>query len=180
MGGGDQCADSAQQGQTFHVRRSLMQAIENLAAGIIGRDRIYITANGLARCVHAREDRELRIRGKQHHCHHQDGLRNNGSVMRSSDNRDHQKDQSAEESYPVQTHQGTADNQTGSVDACRGSGKERRKLAEGDGSKNGAKENQRAQPKAKHQVNQEMEEGSHLGYKGARPVSRSIRRAIGG
>ena len=80
----------------------------------------------------------------------------------------------------MQTHQRAADDHTGGVNARGRSGKERRKLAEGDGGKNGAKENQRAQPKAKRQVHQRMEECAHLGYMGARPVSRSIRRAIGG
>ena len=157
-----------------------MQTIEDLPAGIIGRNRFHITAHGLASRIHSRDDGELRIRGKQHHHQDQNSLRNNRAVMRSCGNRDHEKDQSAEQSDPVKTHQRAADDHTGRVDACRRSGKERRKLAEGNGSKNGAKENQRAQPKAKHQVHQRMEECTHLGYMGARPVSRSIRRAIGG
>ena len=80
----------------------------------------------------------------------------------------------------METNQGTADDHTGGVNACRRSSEERRKLAERDRGENGSKENQRAQPEAKHEVHQRMEECAHLGYMGARPVSRSIRRAIGG
>ena len=157
-----------------------METIEDLAAGIIGGNRIYVAAYGLASRIHARDDGELRIRGKQHHHQDQNSLRNNCAVMRSRHNRDHEKDQSAEQSDPVETHQRAADDHTGGVNACRRSSKERRKLAEGDGSKNGGEENQRAEPKAKHQVHQRMEECAHLGYMGARPVSRSMRRAMGG
>ena len=136
--------------------------IEDLAAGIIGRNRIHITTHRLASRIHARDDGELRIRGKHHHQQHQNSLRNNRSVMRSCHNRDHEKDQSAEQSYPMQTHQRAADDHTGGVNACRRSSEERRKLAEGDGGEYGAKEKQRAQPKAKHQVHQRMEECAHL------------------
>ncbi len=162
------------------MNRSLVETIEDLAAGIIDRNRIHIAAYGVASRIHPRDDGELRIRGEQHHDQHQNSLGNNRAVVSPRQHRDYEKDQSAEKSYPVEADQGAADDHTSGVDTCGRSGKERRKLAEGDGSKNGAKENQRAQPKAKQQVHQGMEKGAHLGYIGARPVSRSIRRAIGG
>ena len=62
----------------------------------------------------------------------------------------------------MQAHQRTADDHASGVNAGRRSSEERRKLAEGDGSENGAKENQRAQPKAKHQGHQRMEECAHV------------------
>jgi hypothetical protein len=62
----------------------------------------------------------------------------------------------------MQTHQRTADDHTGGVNTRSRSGKERGKLAEGDGSENGAEENQRAQPEAKHKVHQRMEECAHV------------------
>ena len=62
----------------------------------------------------------------------------------------------------MQAHQRTANDHTGGVNAGRRSSEERGKLAEGNGSEYGAEENQRAQPKAKHQVHQRMEECAHV------------------
>ena len=81
----------------------------------------------------------------------------------------------------MQTHQRSPDDQTGGVNTL--SAKERRKLTERDGSQNSAKKYQGAQPDAERKIYQRVKEGSHSGvsiYTGARPVSRSIRLAIGG
>ena len=157
-----------------------METIEDLAAGIVGSNRSHITAYGLTSRIHLRNDEKLRIGSEQHHRQHQDSLRNNRPVMNSGQHRYRQKDQPADKSDPVKTHQRTADDQPRGVNTGGRSGKQRRQFAERDGRQHSAKENQCAQPKAKHQVDQRMEEGSHVGYMGARPVSRSIRRAIGG
>ena len=63
--------------------------------------------------------------------------------------------------------------------------KEGRQLAERNGGKNGTKKYQGAQPDAERKVNQRVKECSHkletiTYYTGGLPVSRSIRRAIGG
>jgi hypothetical protein len=139
-----------------------MKTIEDLAAGIIGGYGSHITAYGITSRIHLRDDEELRIGSEQHHRQHQDSLRNDRPVMGSGQNRDPQKDQSADKPHPVETHQRTTDDQPSSVNAGSRSGKERRQLAERDGRQNGSKENQRAQPKAKRQVDQRMEGGSHV------------------
>ena len=186
MRGGHQRADSAQQNQGLDVYRSVVETVEDLTAGIIGGNRLNITANRLARRIHARDDGELRIRGEHHHRQHQNSLRNNRAVMGPCDDHNGQKDQPAEQADPMKPHQRTADDQTSGVHARGRSGKERRKLAECDGGKNSAKKDQRPQPKAKRKVHQSVKECSHVEYQtipcymGDRPVSRSIRRAIGG
>jgi hypothetical protein len=162
VGGGDQRAQAAQQNQSFHMNGSLVETIEDLAAGIIGRNCIHITADGVASRIHAGDDGELRIGGEQHHHYDQNSLRNNAAVVSPCKHRDHEEDQSTEQSYPMQTHQGIADDHTGRVNARRRSSEERRQLAEGDRREYGAEENQRSQPKAKHQVHQGMEECAHV------------------
>jgi hypothetical protein len=151
MRSGDQRGYSAQQDQTLDVSRSLVQAVEDLAARIIGGNRIHVAANGIA----------------------------------SNDNHD-QKDQPAEQPYPVQTHQRAADNQTGGMNARGRSGEKRRKLAKRDWGENGAEEHQRAQPKAEHQVDERVKERSHVfllilhGTPSGEPLNTKGHRRMGG
>src|SRR6202012_4644234 len=56
MGGGNQRAQPAQQDEALDVNRSLVQVVENLAAGIIGGHRVHVAANGFPRGIHARDD----------------------------------------------------------------------------------------------------------------------------
>jgi len=74
------------------VNGSLVETIKDLAAGIIGGNRIYVTAYGLASRIHARDDGELRIRSEQHHHNHQADLRNNHAVMSFCHHREREKD----------------------------------------------------------------------------------------
>jgi hypothetical protein len=141
------------------VRRCAVQTIENLAAGIVGRNRAYVATDGVARRVHARDDGKLRVCGEQHHHQHQHALGNDVAVMGSRQKHDDQKNQSTEQAHPVQTYERTADYQAGGMQALVA--KEGRKLAERNGGENGAKKYQRAQPGAERKVNQRVKEGSH-------------------
>ena len=124
------------------------------------------------RGIHARDNRELRKGSEQDHSQHQNGLGNNGAEVSAGEDDDQQKNQSTKQADPMQPHERTAHHQAGSVDACRRGWEERRQLGECDGSKNRAEKNQRAQPKAEHQIDQRVKEGPHAGYTGGRPVSR--------
>jgi hypothetical protein len=162
MSGGNQRGYSAQQDQTLDVSRCLVQAVEDLAAGIVGGHRVHVAANGIASRIHARDDGKLRIAGKHHHRQHQNGRRNNGAEVRPRNDNHDQKDQSAKQAYPVQAHQRAADDQTSSMNARARRSEKRWKLAKRDGGKNGTKEHQPAQPKAERQVDQRVKERSHI------------------
>jgi hypothetical protein len=159
-----------------------MQTIEDLAAGIIGSHCVHIAAYGVACRIHTGDDVELRVRGEQHHQQDQHRLGNNAAVVSPPHQHHEQKDDSAEQSHPMQADQRSPDNQTGGVHTL--SAKKRRKLTEREGGKYSAKKYQGAQPDAERKVYQRVKEGSHgrriKCYTGARPVSRSIRLAIGG
>jgi len=103
--------------------------------------------------------------------------------MSSAQHRGDKKDESADEPHPVETHQGIADDQPGGMNANSRSGKERRQSAERDGGQDGSKENQRAQPNSKRQVDRRMEGGSHLGLHGSpagEPLNATGHRRVSG
>jgi hypothetical protein len=169
MGGCNQRAQPAQQDQTFDVNRRLVQVIENLAAGIIGGHSVHVAADRLPRRIHARDDGELGVSGERHHDQHEDGLRNDGAVVRPGQDEDGEKNQPAEQPHPVQSYQGVANDHAGGVNAGGWIGKERRELAERNRSENGAKEYQRSQPDAERKVDQGMKERAQRSRSHAKP-----------
>jgi hypothetical protein len=169
MGGCNQRAQPAQQDQTFDVNRGLVEVVENLAAGVIGGHRVYVAANRLPRRIHAGDDGELGVRGEGHHDQHQDGLRNDGTVVRPGQDKDREKNQPAEEPHPVQAYQRAANNHAGGVNPGGWIGKERRELTERNRSENGAKEYQRSQPDAERKVDQGMKERAQRSRSHAKP-----------
>jgi hypothetical protein len=167
MGGCNQCAQPAQQDQTFDVNRGLVEVVEDLAAGVIGGHRVHVAADRLPCRIHARDDGELGVSGEGHHDQYQNGLRDDGAVVRPGQDKDREKNQPADEAHPVQAYQRAANDHAGGVNPGGWIGKERRELAERNWSENGAKEYQRSQPDAEHKVDQGMKEraqrsGSHV------------------
>ncbi len=152
-----------------------MQTVENLPAGIVDRHRINVAADGCARRIHARDDGELRVGGEQQHQQHQNALRNDAAVMCPPQHHRNEENQPAEHAYPVQTYQRTANDETGGVYTLLP--KEPWKLSKRNGGEHGAKKDERSQPDAERKIDHRMKESSHSG---GRPVSRSIRLAIGG